>query len=605
MSPPSHMPLPNVLGDFVIVSGPGTDQWVRGLPGFTFSGDSLVTVAVRGAVHRGNAPDGAAYAALADLIAGQVEEGTDALGAGTPPQRRWRGRFAQVAWNAAERRLVALTDVFSTLPVYVLAQSDVVLVATDVRLLARSPWCDRSIDLEAVYHYLNFAQIPAPRTIFKQVRRLPPATRLAWRPGAGVVGETRYFVPEYPEDRSGSDDVLARELRERIVATVEEYQPAGEPGQGWGCFLSGGTDSSSIVSILARKAGPGRVRSFSIGFAEQGYDELGFARIAATACGANPTFASVSSAEAQALLARVVEAYDQPFANASAIPTLACTELAGREGAQVLLAGDGGDEIYGGNQRYAKDKVMEAWFSMPRPLKALGRVAGTLAGKSSNHFLARVENFFSRASLPNPDRFYTDDSFASDHYDELLTPEFRRAVPRDASLDFMRGVYALGTSGGPLHKIMRLDLNMAIAQSDLPKVQWAAKAAGVTVRFPYLDPGLVELTGHLPETYIVRGLEKRFLFKRAMDGILPEAILKKKKQGFGLPTAVWLRDDAAFKGMVRSVLFDRRARERGWWQPAFLERLLAEHERGTWDHADSIWRIFVLESWLRRYVDAA
>jgi asparagine synthase (glutamine-hydrolysing) len=608
MSTTAPPQLPSVLGEFVLAWGPGTHAWVSGLAreGFTTAsaaGDPA-QVAVRGAVQRGDAPGGARYLAVADLVTGDLAEGARALGAATPPQHDWRGRFTQVVWHPAEQQLCAVTDHFSSLSLYVLVRGDVVLLGSDLRLLAGSPWCERAIDLESIYHYLNFAQIPAPGTVFRGVRRLEPATRWRWRPGT-TPREDRFYVPEYPEDRREPEDALAQELKDRMVATVRDYRPrAAADGAGWGCFLSGGTDSSSIVSILARDKDLGRVRSFTIGFAEERYNELAFARTAAQACGADPNFETVSDERAQALVTRVIGAYDQPFGNASAIPTLACVDLAQARGAHVLLAGDGGDEIFGGNQRYAKDQVMETWYSMPEPVKAMGRRLGHLAGMSDHHLLNRVENFFERSSLPNPDRFYTDDSFASDHYHELLTPEFRRAVGRDASLDFMRGVYRVGASGGPLHRIMRLDLMMAIAQNDLRKVHGAAQSVGVSVRFPYLDPLLVAHMSHLPERHVVRGLTKRYLFKQAMKGILPEEILRKKKQGFGLPVSVWLRADGPFKSMVRETLFDERARARGWWEPSFVEHLLAQHERGAWDYADNIYRLFVLELWLRRYVDA-
>jgi asparagine synthase (glutamine-hydrolysing) len=575
---------PSVLGDFVVAAGPDTGAWVRALEGFTAvtPADAKVQVAIRGGARHG---DG--WVALADLVEGHPSD--------TSPLR-WRGRFVHAGWDA--RGISATSDHFSTLSIYTLSTPERVAVGTDVRTLASAPWCQRKLDLDAIYHYFNFAQIPAPRTIFTDVKRLEPATRFRWESGRAT--EERWYVPEYPEDLQGSDSQLAHELRERMVATVKEYRP--NDAQGWGCFLSGGTDSSSIVSILSKT---GKVRSFSIGFAEEGYDELGFARIAAQACGADPTFASVSRDQTQTLVKRVIESYDQPFGGASAVPTIACADLAHDNGVSMLLAGDGGDEIFGGNQRYAKDKVMEAWFSMPAPLKSLGKAVGGAVGGSSVHFLNRVENFFDRASLPNPDRFYTDDSFASDHYEQLLRPDFRRAVARDASLDFMRSVYAQGRSGGPLHRVMRLDLMMAIAQHDLRKVDGATRSTSVTVRFPYLDPNLVNWVNRLPEKYKVRGLTKRYLFKKAMLGILPEEILRKKKQGFGLPIAVWMRADRPFQDMVRDTLFSDRARKRGWWEPSFVERLMSEHERGAWDHADSLWRMFVLELWLRRWADAS
>jgi asparagine synthase (glutamine-hydrolysing) len=600
---------PSVLGDFVLAWGPESAAWVASLDGFTLISrpGEPAQAAVRGAAQYDRGEDGTNWVAVADLIEGRLEDGARALSTGAPPQLAWRGRFAQVVWRPGERRVAALTDHFSTLSLFTLMRGDVFIVASDMRLLSASPWCGRTVDLVSVYHYLNFAQIPAPRTIFPEIGRLEPGTRLTWEQQtpsrAPSHASDRYFVPEYPEDLQGSDETLARDLSERIVATVRAYRP--DDAQGWGCFLSGGTDSSSIVSILARQPGRGVVKSFSIGFSEEGYDELGFARIAAKACGAEPTFASVSREQAQGLLSRVIESYDQPFGNASAIPTLACTGLAHEHGMRILLAGDGGDEIFGGNQRYAKDQVMEAWYGLPGPLKSIGRALGGAVGGSKVHLLNRIENFLDRASLPNPDRFYTDDSFASDHYQELLRPDFRNTVGRDASLELMRAIYRLGHSGGPLHRIMRLDLLMAIAQNDLRKVHGAACSAHVSVRFPYLDPSLLAYTNRLPQRYKVRGLTKRYLFRRAMRGILPQEILRKKKQGFGLPIAVWLRNDHAFQGMVRDTLFDGRASGRGWWEPAFVEGLLGEHIRGSWDHADSIWRLFVLELWLRKYVDAS
>jgi asparagine synthase (glutamine-hydrolysing) len=596
---------PSVIGDFVLACGAEAAPWAGRLDGFAAIGeaDDPVQAAARGAVRQGRADDGSRWLAIADLVEGRLDAGTEALRSGPPPQLAWRGRFVQAAWHPTPRRVVALTDHFSTLPLYFIAREDLLLLATDLRLLAASPFCRRQIDLQSIYHYLNFGQIPAPRTIFRDIDRLEPGTRLVWEPGLGPRQE-RYFVPQYPEDLTDDDDLLAAALRERIMTTVEGYRP---DGNGWGCFLSGGTDSSSIVSILSRTAGRGGagVRTFSIGFAEEGYDELAYARVAAEACGAHPSFAQVSRADAEALVTRVIDAYDQPLGNASAIPTLACTELARENGVRMLVAGDGGDEIFGGNQRYAKDVAMEAWFQLPAPVRALGRAVGGAVGGGRVNLLNRVENFFERASLPNPDRFYTDDSFASDHYHELLSADFRAAVERDASLDLMRGIYRMGESGGPLHRLMRLDLLMAIAQNDLRKVDGAARAAGVDVRFPYLDPALVAYVNRLPERCKVRGFEKRFLFKRAMQGLLPEQILRKKKQGFGLPISVWLRTDAAFQDAVRDTLFDARSAGRGWWNRSFIEHLYAEHQQGAWDHADHLWLLYVLELWLRRYVDAA
>jgi asparagine synthase (glutamine-hydrolysing) len=592
-----------LTGDFLFAIGPGADAGAFRADGFTsLAAGPGVAAWTRGHVASGSAADGTRWLGMAD-VDGNVADGIAAYSGGPPPQAEWRGRFVQVFWRAGEARAVALTDHFSTLSLFALAHGETLWLASDLRVLAALPVCERAVDPVAVYHYLNLGCVPAPVSVCRGIRRVEPGTRLVFE--RGRLAFERYFVPDYPEDFDGDEAKLTGALRERIVASVKDYRPSDLDA--WGCFLSGGTDSSSIVSILSREApsaASGKVRAFSIGFAEEGYDELGYAKIAADACGAESITARVGRAQAIDLLKRVVDAYDEPFGNASAVPTLACADLAADHGGtRVMVAGDGGDEIFGGNQRYAKDHVMETYYRLPGAIKAIGSAIGRAVHGSRSHFLNRVENFFERSSIPNPDRFYTDDSFASDHHDELLTPAFRAAVPRDASLEWMRHVYAIGRDAAPLHRIMRLDLMNAIAQNDLVKVHGACKARGITVRFPYLDPALVAFTGRLPARYKVRGTDKRYLFKRAMAGILPEATIRKKKQGFGLPTAVWLRHDAGFQSIVREVLFDRRARERGWFEPAFIEKLIAEHIAGSWDYSSEIWRLLVLELWLRKHLD--
>jgi hypothetical protein len=223
----------------------------------------------------------------------------------------------------------------------------------------------RRADLAAVFQFLNFACIPAPLTIVADVQRLPPASLLRWRAGQGRV--ERWWRPAYAEDLDGDATTLAAGLRERLVAAVQRCRPAA--GTRWGTFLSGGTDSSSITTVLARQVPGEDVHSFSIGFAEAGFDELEFARIAASACGAQGHFGSIDEAETLAVLPHLPELFDQPFGNASAVPTLACAAMAAADGRSILVAGDGGDEIFGGNERYAKDMIMQRWFELPNAVK--------------------------------------------------------------------------------------------------------------------------------------------------------------------------------------------------------------------------------------------
>ena len=511
----------------------------------------------------------------------------------------WRGRFADLRYERAANALHASADQFATLPIYYSARADELLLASDLRLLLDAPWCGRDADPAAIYHLLNFGYIPAPLTVVSSIRRLLPAEQLEFIDGR--LSTRRYWSPRYAEDLDGNENTLAGELEERIVATVQRYRPSADAG--WGCFLSGGTDSSSITSILARQFPQRRVPSFSIGFAEAGYDELDFARMAAQACGAEAHTRSVSRDDTLALMPTLIELCDQPFGNASTIPTHVCAALAHDNAVSTLIAGDGGDEIFGGNERYAKDRALGLYYALPAPLKTIGGAIGRVAARSGQRLAQRVANFAERGALPNPDRFYTDDSFASDYFRELLDDGFAASVPRDLSLDFLRGLYAQSAGASELHRLMRLDLDMAIAQCDIVKVHSATRAAGVAARFPYLDPDLVEYTGRLRAHWKVQGFDKRRLFKRAMQNVLPAQILTKKKQGFGLPIAVWFARDAAFREITHDAVLGERARRRGWFKPAFVEELLRQHEAGTWDWSAEIWRLVTLELWLRRYLD--
>ena len=304
---------PDALGDFIVGVGPRAAAFVADASREGCGAlHTLEGIAVRshGAVRLRR--DGPRIAlGLADLVVGAESDAFAALD-GSMPWRAWRGRFSQVVCDPVARRLVATVDHFSTLPLCWLEHDGELLIASDARALFASPWCERSVDLVALYHYLNFAVVPAPHTLARGVRRLEPATALQWRDGR--IALERWWQPAYPESRRDDDDTLARDLRERIEATVERYRPPSSAS--WGTFLSGGTDSTSIASILARGTEP--VHTFSIGFAEEGYDELEFARIAARECGAVPHADRVDRARTLATIPRLADLYDQPFGNASA-----------------------------------------------------------------------------------------------------------------------------------------------------------------------------------------------------------------------------------------------------------------------------------------------
>jgi asparagine synthase (glutamine-hydrolysing) len=431
------------------------------------------------------------------------------------------------------------------------------------------------------------------------VAKLEPGFRLDAKPGAAA---TRSWIDAtYAEDLEGSDEALARALRLRIVENVREYRPGN--GAPWGAFLSGGTDSSSIAGILAC-ASPAPVDSYSIGFAEDAFDEMGYSRIASRSYGLNAHERVIGEEDAMAILPRIVNGFDEPFGNASAIGTYYCADLARRTGKETLVAGDGGDEIFGGNERYAKDYVLGRYYRAPHAVHALGRVVGAALRPIDTSPTNRIRNILRRGALPNPERFYADDAFASECFEELLTPGFRQGIARDASLDLQRELFARPDTASELHRLMYLDLKLTLAESDIVKVVRSARMAGMDVAFPYLDRELVQYTGRFPERCKVKRTRKRYLFKKAMAGILPPQILAKKKQGFGLPVSVWLRRTGPMRELVNDVVLSPRALSRGYFDAGFVRRLIARHERGAWDHAQEIFRLLMLELWHREHLDA-
>lgn len=510
----------------------------------------------------------------------------------------YRGKFVSVDVNADAENIVAHTDPMRQIALFALETPDVIAVATDLRLLTQLPGWQPSISQQAIYHHLNFGYIPTPFTIYEQIRKVPPGARLI-ADDVGVRIE-RYWRPSYPGDLVEHEDVLADQLRESLIAVIGSHAASDLDSA---CFLSGGTDSSTIASILAKTAGPDRTHAFSIGFSEKDFDELDFATTAANAFGLNHHQRRIDADETLSAIDLLVDAFDEPFGNSSAIPTFYCADLAKKQGFDCLLGGDGGDEIFGGNERYAKDYYFQRYHNLPSPLKTIGGLVRSGLKPIDRRFANKIKNFLNRGALANPERFYTDDSFASDFYDEFLSSAFKAACPRRSSLQILEEHYADIDTDVELNRLMYIDLQMAIADNDLTKVNRSAKAAGVSVLYPYLTPDLIQLMGRIPSHFKVNRTIKRYLFKKAATPLLPDAILKKKKQGFGLPFGYWFRHDPKIRAFLGDILLSKRCMERGYLDRDFVTKLFDRHQQGVWDYSNELWLLLMLELWHQKHVD--
>ena len=511
---------------------------------------------------------------------------------------RLRGAFAIALWSPTQRRLVLVGDRFGFRRVYYAVTEQGVAFGSRVKSPLALSGCPRELDPDAVYAYLNFGTVPAPQSIYRAVRRLAPGQALVWENGRMKLEQ--YWEVAYGE-RSLGRVAAARATYGQTEKAVRQTLGDLDPKH-TGAFLSGGTDSSTVVGLLSRLTGE-RVLAFSIGFQETRYNELEYAELAAKHFDAAHYTKIVTADEALGCLPDIVTAYDEPFGNNSALPSYLCALHARETGVKVLLAGDGGDEIFGGNERYRRESILARYRRIPTVLRRslIEPVVRRFSAEAPS-LPGKARRYVERASMPNPERFYSTEFFVNQHRDRLLHPDFLAATTPDWPLLVARRHFEAASGAAELNRLLHVDLKITLADNDLFKVVRTAEAAGVGVRFPLLDHSLVEFMATLPVSFKVRGAEKRYIFKEAFAGLLPERILAKVKHGFGLPTSDWLKQHKGFRELGRDVLLSTRSRQRGYFASGAVEELFRLHEADqTPFYGDILWNILMLELWHDRH----
>lgn len=451
------------------------------------------------------------------------------------------------------------------------------------------------VDPQALFDYLYFHAIPAPRTVFQGVFRLPPGHCVRLRDGRLTVQP--YWTPEFEEGvKPAAFGALRDEFRDLLRQAVRDrLDGGGRPA----CFLSGGTDSSSVAGLVREVTGQGAA-SYSIGFEAEGYDEMAYARIAARHFGAEHHEYYVTPDDLLRSIPRVAAHHDQPFGNSSAVPAFHCALMAREQGVTRLLAGDGGDELFGGNSRYAKQRVFDAYGAVPGALRA-GLLEPLLASPLGGlPLLRKGRSYVQQARTPMPDRLALYNLLPRLGLAEVLEPGFLARVSAQAPLQQQREVWAAARAGSDLNRSLAFDWRYTLADSDLPKVRGSCELAGVDVAFPLLDERLLDFSMRLPVSYKLRGLKLRWFFKEALRGFLPDEILSKKKHGFGLPFGVWATRHAGLQALAEESL--RAVAERGIVRPQFVDTLLRVHlPAHPGYYGEMVWILLMLEQWLRQY----
>lgn len=463
--------------------------------------------------------------------------------------------------------------------------------------LRTHPDVSTTVDPQAVFDYVYFHVVPSPKSIFQKWRKLRPAEVVVL--GEGEARHEIYWSPTYVDDDGVSERDLAEEYRATARAAVTRCLDAADGRVG--AFLSGGTDSSTVAGLVSELTDE-PARTYSIGFDVPGYDESRYAEIAVRHFGCEHHEHTVTPNDLLDAAPRLARAYDEPFGNASAVASLYCAELASSDGVGTLFGGDGGDEIFAGNERYAKQKIFERYDRIPATLRSTV-VEPLVSALPGNGFpIGKAKSYVRQARTPLPDRLESYNFLSRIPPSEIFSPDFLESIRSDEPLSLLRERYREAPSHATLHRLLYLDLKFTLADNDLRKVGRTCEMAGVDVRYPFLDPALVDFANRVPPDLKLKGQKLRYFFKRASEGFLPPEILKKSKHGFGVPCGRWMRDEPP----LRDLAYDSLAAltRRGYLSDTFVERLKRLH---AGEHAGyygvMVWVLTMLELWHQHHAD--
>jgi asparagine synthase (glutamine-hydrolysing) len=506
-----------------------------------------------------------------------------------------RGMFAIAIWDERRQRLVLARDRFGIKPLYYRLKSGTLSFASELKALLSQAGFSREIDLDGLEAFLDYGVVPAPLTIFREARKLQPGHLLVWEEGSSEIHLERYARPgpvSIAQVRNEDEDELAEELRQRLADSVRAHLVADVPV---GVLLSGGIDSSALTAFAAQESS-GSVSTFSIGFEEQDFNELEKARLVARQFGTDH-HELVVRPDAVEILPAIVEAFDEPFADNSALPTYLVSKLAA-EHVKVVLSGEGGDEFFGGYYTYVADLLA------PR----LGRV-GHLA-RLAPPLLRLVPSSSGMVSLEEKAKRFAGGSqlapFERHHaWKEIFSSEARAGLLVDGRrgtidpLSFYRSRYEETEGAEPLTRLIDVDVGTYLVDDLFVKLDRASMAHSLEARVPFCDPVVAEFAFALPARMKVRGFAKKRLLRKAVTPLVPKEIVNARKQGFAIPVAAWLRGE--LKGFAQETLSPDVLRRQGFFEPEAVRRLLDLHASRRQNTSRQIWTLLAFTLWFERY----
>lgn len=503
------------------------------------------------------------------------------------------GDFALAFWDGARRRGLIAIDRIGVHRLFYAVDGGRLAFGSTLDLVTGFPGQRRELSPQALFDYVYYHVTPGPGTIYQGCHRLQAGHVIEFGE-SGAAAPVPYWQMQFREDGRRDSPALRQELFAAMEGAVADL--AEEPATG--AFLSGGIDSSTVSGMLSRiRQSP--VPVFSIGFDAKGYDEMEYARIAARHFGCEHHEYYVTPQDVVEAVPRIAASYDQPFGNASAVPTYYCAKVAREHGIRRLLAGDGGDELFGGNERYAKYHLLGLYQRVPAALRS-GLVEPLLLGVPGTEripLVKKLRSYVLQARPPMPQRYTSYNLLMHLGVAQVFTPEFLASVDARHSEKLLVDAHAPYADASLINQMLGIDLRFILADGDLPKVTHMCELADIDVAFPMLDDRLVELSAHLGSDLKLRGTALRWFFKQAMSGLLPNEVITKTKHGFGLPVGEWLVGHPPLTELAVASI--RPLRERGIIRPELIDDLIGQRlgEHAAF-YGTMLWILMMLGLWL-------
>lgn len=505
------------------------------------------------------------------------------------------GCFSFILIDNERRVCIIGADRLSRYPIYWTNTGSGIVAASSVNAILEHPDIHTSISKQGIFNYVYSHMVPSPGSIYAGIGKL-----LA---GHAVIVENQdvstvnYWQPNFQYATNHSFSEAAAELRSILKISVSK-QLNGTVATG--AFLSGGLDSSTVVGMLS-EVSENEANAFAIGFSAEGYDEMAYARITAKHFGVRLHEYYVTPEDVVDALPKVAASYDEPFGNSSALPAYFCAKFAKEHGIDRLLAGDGGDELFAGNERYAKQEVFEIYHRLPKWIKSglLEPVVRALPGRPG--LLSKSKSFVHQANISLPDRLQTYNFLHQHDKTELFTDDFLAEIDADAPLKYQRETYHRLDNASALKRMLFLDWQYTLADNDLRKVSRMCAIANVEVVYPMLDDELIDFSCTIPDRWKLKRNRLRYFYKESLRGWLPDQTISKKKQGFGLPFGVWMQSHKPLRDLAYDNLSNLK--NRNILKKDFIDNVIRLHQSvHAAYYGELVWILTVLELWLTEHV---